>query len=210
MPTHDYRLRDGTRVSGVTTIISSNLGWNKQALLSWSWREGKEGRDFRKTRADAADIGTMVHAMVEADLKEETIPIPPVEMRGVADASFAAFQDFKRSTDLKTVSVEVPLVSEKHRYGGTIDRVVMANGKLCILDLKTSKDIYEDMKIQIRAYGELWAENNPDRPVECYYILKLSKTDGGFSWTSYPNLDKYWELFLLLLRVNEFKRELRG
>src|SRR4030095_9894977 len=63
-PEGGYRLKDGTRVPGVTTI-SGKLK-NTDALMAWAWREGKEGRDYKMTRDRAADAGSLAHRAVEA------------------------------------------------------------------------------------------------------------------------------------------------
>jgi len=84
MPAHIYINAKGERVPGVTTIISGNLGWNKQALMYWAWNEGVNGRHYRETSQTAADIGTIAHAMVEADLKGKDWQ-KLVDMRGVTD-----------------------------------------------------------------------------------------------------------------------------
>src|SRR5215813_3071514 len=76
MPTIDYRI-DGVRVPGVTTVISTSLGWNKGALMHWAWSEGKEGRNYRDTQQSAADAGTLAHAMVEARIQKREFVAPP-------------------------------------------------------------------------------------------------------------------------------------
>ena len=69
MPTIDYRLKDGSRISGTTTIISQNLGWNKQALMYWANQEGLSGRNHRDTAQRAADAGTIGHYLIDCDIK---------------------------------------------------------------------------------------------------------------------------------------------
>jgi hypothetical protein len=34
-----YILENGKRVPGVTTIIGSNLGWNKNVLIGWARKQ---------------------------------------------------------------------------------------------------------------------------------------------------------------------------
>ena len=59
-PKGGYKLADGTKVPGVTTVI----GKLKDAgpLMYWAWQQGVEGKDFRETRDAAASAGTVVHA----------------------------------------------------------------------------------------------------------------------------------------------------
>ena len=77
MPTIPYKLKDGTKVSGVTTIISQNLGWNKQQLMYWANQMGLEGKNHREVSQKAADAGTLAHALIEADIKEVEYIVPP-------------------------------------------------------------------------------------------------------------------------------------
>ena len=84
MPTQPYKDRNGKRVPGVTTVIGGNLGWNKGALMYWAWNEGVNGRNFRDTSQKAADIGTIAHAMVEAELKDKDWK-KIVDLRNVTD-----------------------------------------------------------------------------------------------------------------------------
>jgi len=213
MPTIDYRTKDGCRVSGVTTIISGNLAWNKQALMYWAWDQGRNGLDFRKTRDQAADSGTIAHAMVEADLKGKEYKPPDVgkEIIDKAETAFLAYLEFKDVVGLRMIESEMSMVSEKYKFGGTID-IAAVKKVTAIVDLKTSKEIYADHKIQLAAYGKLWNENIPENPIMAYYILKLGKEDGSFSYHYFPPdaLEKEWEAFKALLTLHSLKKQIGG
>ena len=68
MPTIPYKNKEGKRVSGVTTIIGGNLGWNKQALMWWANEMGLQGKNHRDEAKEAADAGTLCHALIEKDI----------------------------------------------------------------------------------------------------------------------------------------------
>jgi hypothetical protein len=74
MPTREYRNAAGELIPGNTTVIGSNLGWNKQPLMYWAWAEGRDGTNFRESRESAADAGTLAHAMIESDIKDRGLP----------------------------------------------------------------------------------------------------------------------------------------
>jgi len=91
-PKEGYYLADGTRVPGVTTIISRFK--ESGGLMYWAWNEGREGRDYRDTSRTAADAGTLAHALVESRIKHVAEP----DMSGVsvdiatkARGAFAAY-----------------------------------------------------------------------------------------------------------------------
>lgn len=211
MPRIIYKNANGKRVSGVTTIIGSNLGWSAKALQYWAWNEGIEGRNYRDTLSRAADAGTIAHSLIEADLKgkkwEDFIwPEVESEIKDKAETSYLAWLEWKETVSFKLLESEKSLVSEKYQFGGTIDIAAVKN-TTAIVDLKTSKGVYPDHKVQVAAYGRLWNENYPDNPIRAYYILQLGKEDGSFHYHYWPNLDKAWEVFEALLVLHRLKKE---
>jgi len=66
-PTSGYKLQDGTKVPGVTSVI----GRFKESggLIQWAYNRGKEGLELYDSRDKAAELGTIVHEMVQAWLK---------------------------------------------------------------------------------------------------------------------------------------------
>jgi hypothetical protein len=209
MPTQVYRTKDGERVSGVTTIIGTNLGWNKEPLKIWAYNMGKDGKDLRKATQDACDAGTIAHAFAEADIKDQPLPEFPDALPEVyekAKAAFGAYLQWKRMSRVELVLAEVAFVSEQHRFGGCIDAIGMIEGEACLIDFKTSNSTYSDHLIQIAAYKELWNEHNADTPVKACHLLRFGKENGDFAHHYYPNLDKHWEAFKHLLALHDLKK----
>lgn len=175
MPTHIYKTSDGKRVPGVTTILSR---WKESGgLLHWAWSEGREGRDFRETRDAAADAGTCAHAMIEADWRNEVFDRQPYreETLRKADHAFLAYLSWKQQTGLKIEKSELALVSERYRFGGCMDAVIVGDN-LCLGDYKTSNGIYVDYLLQVAGgYAILWNEHFPERPLHGVHILRFSK-----------------------------------
>ena len=111
MPTIDYRLKDGTRIQGVTTIISQNLGWNKQQLMWWANQEGLAGRNHRDTAQRAADAGTIGHYLIDCDIKgiqPDTTKFPP-ELLQKGETCFLNFLVWKKMVNLRPVKTEINL-----------------------------------------------------------------------------------------------------
>ena len=65
MPTQPYFNKAGQRLPSVTTIISRFK--ESGGLIHWAWNLGREGQDYRQVRDEAADAGTLAHAMIEED-----------------------------------------------------------------------------------------------------------------------------------------------
>ena len=68
--------------------------------------------------------------------------------------SIIAFAEFieKKNIQVDRDFVEHRLVNFEHRYAGTLDAIAMIDGKLGILDIKTSQEIYRDYNLQTSAY----------------------------------------------------------
>lgn len=204
-----YKLADGTRIPSVTTI----LGRFKEsgALMHWAWEQGRDGKDYRESRDTAANAGTCAHALVEAHIKGVQPDLSPYDAPTLekAQKSFAAFLEWANGSQLKPVKTETSLISEKHRFGGTLDTMLI-HGKLSIGDWKTSGGIYSDMLCQVAAYGVLWEENFPDQPIEGgYHILRFDKTYGDFNHHWYPELNDGWEYFKRARELYDIDKRLR-
>jgi len=209
MPRIDYKNSKGEVLKGVTTIIGNNFAWNKSALLGWAYNRGRDGLSLRDQ--EALDTGTIAHQWIEADIKNKSFKTPDIEkeMMDKVENSMLAYEEWKDQVKFKLLKSELSLISEKYQFGGTIDIIGEINGQQAIIDLKTSEAIYIDHKIQVIAYKELYNENFTDSPITMVYILKLGKKDGGFSYHYLPDLKKEWEVFLLLLQLEKYRKELK-
>ena len=208
MPMIIYKNKEGKRLPGVTTIISGNLGWNSRSLMHWAWQQGIDGIDYKDTTKKACDAGTIAHQMIENDLIGVSQNfVASNEILDKATIAYQAWCDWKDLVSFELLESEKSLISEKYQFGGTID-IVAIQGVPCILDLKTSKGVYPEHKIQIAAYGQLWNENYPDKPIQAYYLLQLGKIDGSFHHHYWPTLDQEWEAFVCLKKLHDLKKKI--
>ena len=208
-PKAGYHLADGTRVPSVTTVI----GRFKDAggLIHWAWDLGKQGKDYREERDKAADAGTLAHAAVEAWIHKQPYEFEgDPEVCGKARKAFDAFLKWAEQSQLKITHTEVGLVSEKHRFGGTLDAMTIS-GKRALMDWKSSNRTYGEYLIQVRAYGELWNEHFPDDPVTGGYdLVRFDKTYGDFHHHHWDELDSAWAAFLHLRHLYDLEKELKA
>ncbi len=184
----DYRTADGTRVPGVTTVISRFKP--SGGLIHWAWQLGTEGKDYRAQRDAAADSGTLAHAWIDDSIHGRESDFEPA---GYSEAQIEAarralegFRRWSRGAQLVVVETELALVSEELRVGGTIDALARVHGSLALLDWKTSNRIYADYLVQIAAYAHLLREVRGIK-VEELHLVRLSKGNASFhhhSWSA--------------------------
>lgn len=172
-----YRLASGEIVPGVTTITGSQIGWNKQVLINWANRMGLKGIDSSKYKDDKAEIGTLAHAMVTdwlLGIKTDTSDYSKNQITA-AENSALSFYEWAKNKRIKPILVEIPFVSERHKFGGKPDIYADIDGDLELIDLKTGSGIYEEMIVQVAAYGELLVEGGHE--VAVIRILNIPRTE---------------------------------
>lgn len=188
-PKAGYFLKDGTKVPGTTTIC--NAYKDSGGLLYWAWQQGLAKLDYRETRDKAGDIGTLVHAAIEAHIAGAPLPV----LDGVAERAYRAFLRWQGQNKIEIIEQEIQLVSEEFRYGGTLDAVGVVYDKHVLLDWKTSKEVYKNYVLQLAAYKQLWNENRPGREITGTWLVRFSKTDGACEPYPFDDLTEAWEQF---------------
>lgn len=171
-----YKNAAGKRVPGVTTVLGM---LNKPALLRWAWQQGKDGMELDAVRQSAADVGTIAHALCEAHLRGLQLDesnIAPDKL-GKARCGFTRFLEFWTQQQLSVVHTELAMVSERLQVGGTLDVLGRAESdRLYLIDLKTSKAIYEEMLMQAAVYAAMYEETH-GQAVDDVYIVRIGKED---------------------------------
>lgn len=214
-PRGGYKLKDGSKVPGVTTIIGRFK--DSGGLLYWACEQGKaiergEISSLYDKRDEAADAGTLAHAFVEAYINQETPPqIPDNDIGTKAKQGFQNYLAWQKNNRIQIIKQEMELISEKYRFGGCPDAMGLdVDGRLCILDWKTSNGVYQDYMIQIAAYEQLWKENYPDKPITGgYHLLRFSKEHADFTHHFWSELDDAWEQFKLFRQAYELDKKLK-
>jgi len=195
-----YALPNGEIVPSVTQILNAVIA--KPGLQKWANQLGLNNKNINDESRATLDIGKLLHAYIQADLEGAVVDEVGYtqEQINLAKQSFAQYLRWKDSRQIKTIKTEYVTVSEKYRFGGTIDALLEIDGELTLLDWKTSNYISLDYKLQIAAYLYLLNEQNimPSR----VGVLRLPKTDGGFEYyeaDANAHMQKYGEAWLKAL-----------
>jgi len=214
-PKGGYKLKDGTKCPGVTTIISRFK--DSGGLLWWAFEQGKLAEQgiissLYDKRDEAADAGTLAHSMVEAYINGQPLPkLPDTEIGSQAKQGFDNYVNWSENNKIRIIKQEMEMVSEVYKFGGCPDAMGIDNQeRLCLLDWKTSNNIYQDYLIQIAAYRQLWEENHPDQSITGgFHLLRFSKDHADFVHHCWNELDDAWEQFKLFRQAYEFDKLLK-
>lgn len=197
----------------------------------------------KKTSGTATDIGQMTHSFLEKWIKAESkrnnlieavgvvekikkptylelteqekrrwdYPVMPInqEIRNAIDA----FLNWTKENKVKFLLSEQKVYSKKYNYAGTLDAEALVNGKLAIIDFKTSKAIYEDYLLQVAAYLQARKEETKQKYKEAY-VIRLSKEDkeknlAAFEVKRSSDLKNDFKTFLGCLSIYQWQQNNR-
>src|SRR5262249_36549226 len=97
------------------------------------------------------------------------------EDQAQATRAIAAGKLFIDTHHIEVIQAEAPRWSPTHGYVGTGDLIARIDGKLSILDWKTSTRLYPTHFLQTAAYQVAYEEEFPDQKIEQRVIVNTGK-----------------------------------
>jgi hypothetical protein len=206
-----YNNAVGDELVGVTTVLGLLA---KPALIHWAWDLGREGKDYRAVQTQAMNTGTVCHAMIEAHLRgmefdHDGLAPNMLEAAAIGLGRFKAWWNQSRLTVVKS---ECPMVSELWQCGGTADCVALRpDGESLLIDVKSGKAIYKEMRIQVAVYSEMYNECYGVRPHPVIVrVGREAKDDLEVEPIGEVEQAAAVELFGHLAKVHRLLREIRA
>lgn len=147
-----YETPSGRAYPSVTTVTGQH---NKQAILDWRKRVGAE--EANRISTTAAKRGTRIHTLCESYLNNEF-----VEPNLFDTETFKAIKPYLNNIQ-DVHCLETPLYSDHLEVAGTVDCIAKYNGKMSVIDFKTSKrkksrDDIHNYFMQCSAYAVAFEE----------------------------------------------------
>ena len=164
-----------------------------------------------KISGQAAKRGKIIHNLTEvSDVKGSTID--PAKLPKDYQGYMVAFNKFKEEVNPKLLYNEQTVLNNEYQYAGTLDRIYKMGTKTNLVDIKTSKDFYKDMGLQLSAYKnceymyyEKEGKVEPMPEIDGMYILLLG-ADGNYAIRQMPdNLPVFLAAFEIYKFLNEDK-----
>jgi len=167
--------------------------------MRWQAKVFRDGGDPDQLVEEAAGAGSMAHDAIEACVLGKPVVWPsgvdPIRL-DLAQQGYESFLEWWNPAQVQILGTEFPMVSEEFGFGGTPDAWGIIGGKLCLLDWKTSKEIYQDYVSQLAAYAQLLRECKGTE-VERIHVVRVGKQMAEFEHKCYgPEvMDLGWECF---------------
>ena len=166
-----YRTPEGINLPSITTVLSI---LSRDSIAAWRKRVGEAEANRISHRASTR--GTKVHEIIEKyiDNKEDY-------KDGYTPDIVSSFLDVKSILDDRIGRVyaqEAPLYSNHLGVAGRVDCVAEFDGKLSIIDFKTSlkpkrKDWVKNYFMQESAYAIMWEERTGQPIVQLVTIISV-------------------------------------
>jgi hypothetical protein len=174
LPDSRYYRRNGEYYPSITYVLSM-------------YPKGKQFEEWLKNMGRSADYlikksaeeGTKVHEMAEKYLNGEELhflnkygdPQYDVDVWQM----FLKFVEFWEIYNPKLIETEVHLFSDEYKVAGTCDLICEIDGKLWLLDIKTSNMMHSTHEIQTSIYGQCYKECY-GKDIDNYGILWLKSS----------------------------------
>ncbi len=148
-----YETMEGERFPSITTVL--NL-YNQNFITEWKSKVGEEYAN--KVASQAARRGTIIHESVEHYLSNRSVPFVSFRQQEL----FKSIQPLLN--DINNVHcLEQRLFSRHLKIAGTVDCIAEHEGRLSVIDFKTSSRTKEKNKIenyfmQCTAYAIMYEE----------------------------------------------------
>jgi genome maintenance exonuclease 1 len=147
-----YKTPSGRAYPSVTTVTGQ---YNKAAIIEWRNRVGET--EANRISSTAAKRGTRVHTLCESYLNNES-----VEPNMFDAETFKAIKPYLDNIQ-DIHCLETALYSDHLEVAGTVDCIAKYNGKMSVIDFKTSKrrksrDDIHNYFMQCSAYAVAFEE----------------------------------------------------
>ena len=168
---HSYKV-EGVKVPSVTRVVD---GCFPKDLTHWALSIGQE--EYDKVISEALEIGNDTHQWIEDYINYGHACTEPEDY---ISKSVNAFLDWTTEYNPEWVDAERKVYCDKYKYAGTVDAVAKINGRIVVIDFKTSKKIYKPYHLQVTAYAQAIKRMDGLRRWPLGIILRLDKETGKF------------------------------
>lgn len=180
---------------------------------------------------DAAEMGTWLHEYVQADVDGSQEDYPDLDV--AHDSHWEMVEEwnkFKAEHDIRAHHTEKTVWNEELGYAGTLDGLWEFDGKLALMDIKTSRGLYTSTWMQLAALWnapEMFMPQGEDeyasltgwqKPIEQIGVLHVrprdwdsrgNAMDAFCKWVPANDLDLHFTAFQGLLKYGEAQKAVR-
>lgn len=204
-----YNLND-IEYPSVTEILDV---MDKPAIVQWAVNQAIKYIEFNKDDADvlqkakfeyrnvgkeAMDIGSQAHDLIEHYIKFGLDKSGKNEYNESVQNAFLSFLEWEKSNKVKWVKSEFTICDVDLCYAGMLDAICEIDGKIYLIDFKTSTGFYPEYELQITAYLKAYNKTAEVKATNIG-ILRIDKNTGIPEFKEYEIKERIYQAFINLL-----------
>ena len=167
-----FKELSGYEINGIWyPRVTRIVGIKAKPALYRFYAEMENFAQGEEVKKKSASEGTLIHEYAEKMLKGEIIKEIPDSIKPAMEALSKFLSEINIQVD--SDFVERRVISHKQRYAGTIDSLALINGRIGVLDIKTSAAIYRDYTLQTSAYVAALREEGKN--IQTQWILRIDQ-----------------------------------
>lgn len=148
----------------------------KQLIVDESWIESVRKSAWKRDKEllkEAGDLGTKIHSAIDSYIDGKEPILDDSTKQG-----YDNFLSWIAKSEIKLIKGDTFVASLAMGYGGAMDALGEHNGKLVLLDWKTSNSLRETYSIQAAAYAMAFEETF-SKPIDSAYVVRFGKDTAG-------------------------------
>jgi CRISPR/Cas system-associated exonuclease Cas4 (RecB family) len=183
--------------SGEYVSVTSKLGETvPKGEGFYRWLANADGyEETQEYMKERGEIGTKVHDLCEKIANREVSLVGmEKELEDEIYKKAKGFQNFLGDKNIKVIDTEFVVFCKEFNYAGRCDLLVDIDGERVLIDLKTSKGVYDKHRLQLMLYRYGLEEGGVD--IDKCAVLLLKNKDFEFVEVEYhPELVRAQNVF---------------
>jgi hypothetical protein len=189
------------KLLGVYPSATTILNAYPQSVQLTHWIAEKGWNESQRIKSEAGERGTAIHKGIEFLLDGgdfrlgEMIPnhYRPISLEEYWKLS--TFVAWYNECEPKILYKELRVFSKKGGYAGTFDALVILDGKVTVIDWKSSSAIHEHFALQVASYAKA-IEENANVKIDQTACLQLgAQNKNGYRLVVYPEWREHYKVF---------------
>jgi hypothetical protein len=178
--------------------VTWKCGCYPKGVGYYMWLAKNGWDESQEIMREAGHRGSKVHNAVESLLLGNTVRMEDAFQDGDGNVSdltleeyeaLLSFADWHKEFKPETIAIETTVFNDEYNYAGTVDYICKIDGKVWIIDFKTSADVWPSYELQVSAY-----KHALDMKVDQLGILQLGYKRNKRKWKM-NEIEDQFELF---------------
>jgi hypothetical protein len=190
---HWYQVFAGDKDLGYFPSVTTILNAYPQSQHLTRWIADQGWNESQRIKSEAGERGTNVHQAIEHLLAGQNLNRLGSSLEEWWKIS--TFVDWYHDFKPEVLATEIALFSKKYKFAGRVDCIAKINGKITVIDWKTSGSIYDHYPLQFASYAQA-VEENTDLKVEQTAVVQMgTKSKKGYKFEEYSDWKKHLKVF---------------